>query len=65
MENKLLLSMNIPSGLNQIMYGFYPVLVFKFGDDKQDIFNLNEDGTVMTGNLNHCINHLCYPDLGQ
>ena len=61
--------MNIPiDGIGKIMYEFYPLLVFRFGDCKQDSLAVTEDGMIVEG-ADHsdfdCNGRFVYADLGQ
>ena len=70
-EKEWILYMNIPDGIGQIIHKLYPLLMFKFGDLKKNLFTLNEDRTILKQNVNKyqdeddCNGYLVYADLGQ
>ena len=64
-EIELDLYMNIPKGIDKIMHDLYSVLLFKFGEHKNDIFKFEADKTIIRGNKGGCNGYLVYADLGQ
>ena len=63
-QDELKLYMNFPNEIAKIMHDFYPLLLFKFGDFKKDIFEVNEDGTILKG-IGDCNGYLIYADISQ
>ena len=49
-ENQLILSMNVPHGIAELIHDLYPLLIFKFGDYDKEVFQLNENKTILKGN---------------
>ena len=67
-EDEYELYMNIPTGIAKIICDLYPLLIFKFGDCKEDAFKISKDGTILQGNdprNNKCFGHAIYADLGK
>ena len=56
--------MNVPDGILKIMHELYPLLLFKFGEHRKNVFKVNDDRTELKGSGN-CSGYLCYADLEQ
>ena len=58
----------IPDSIPQIIYQLFPLLLFKFGEFKKDIFTLNDDAMILEGtdgsNGVSCHGYMVYADLG-
>lgn len=65
-EHKLL----IPDGIPQIIHQLYPLLLFRFGNFKQDFFTLHENSMILEGTSRghgfdfDCSGFMVYADLG-
>ena len=59
------LFMSMPQEIATIVNAFYPLLPFKFGDFKQNAFEVNEDRTRLIGGDKSCNGYLVYADLQQ
>ena len=72
-EKELTLYMNIPTGIAQIMHKLYPLLLFRFGDFRKGVFEVDDDGLILKGGdpkqaedgIIDCGGHFVYADLGQ
>ena len=67
-EKQLILSMNVPYGIVKLIHDLYPLLIFKFGDYDKEVFELDEDKTILKGNNPEqlpCYARAVYADLGQ
>ena len=67
-EKELNLYMHIPMGIAQIIHSFYPVLLFKFGDFRQNLFEVNDDRTILKARGKSwfsCCGYLIYAHLEQ
>ena len=64
-ERELSLSMNVPEGINKMMLELYPLLLYLFGDYKKDVYEVNDDRTIIKGIGESCSGFLIYADLGQ
>ena len=65
-ESVLNLFMNIPDGIIKLIYSLYPLLLFKFGDFKAGLYDVNDDKTILKGTKQgSCNGHVIYADLSQ
>ena len=62
-EQQLKLYMSIPTDIKKVVHALYPVFLFKFGEFCPEIFEVNEDKTIIRGKDKSCTGYLIYADL--